>query len=158
MLTDDQRREYINTIRTFPADLRTLIAGLSPEQLTTPYLDDEWTVAQNVHHVADSHLNSYVRVKLMITEDHPTLRPYDQDVWATLPDATAADVDDSLMLLEGLHQRWVTVWQSLQAEDWQRTAYHPENGDLTLDDQLRQYADHCRAHLDQIQRTLAAAG
>jgi hypothetical protein len=156
VLTHDQRRELIEKIRVFPAQLRARIAGLTDEQLTTHFLEGEWTVAQNVHHVVDSHMNSYVRCKLIATEDRPALRAYDQDRWAELPDASDADVSASLALLANLHMRWVRFWERLPDDAWQRAGMHPENGAMTLDDILQTYADHGRAHIDQIQRTLAA--
>jgi hypothetical protein len=157
-LSLDERQVLIDKLRRLPAQLAELTQGLTPEQLTTPYLPGEWTVAQNVHHVADSHLNSYLRCKLMLTEDHPTLKPYDQDVWAALPDAQNADLTSSLALLTGLHARWVLFWQTLPQGAWTRTGYHPENGEVRLVDQLIYYAAHGEGHIDQITRTLAAGG
>src|SRR6185503_17487636 len=93
MLTMAQRQGLIDAIRHLPTQLADLVARLTPEQLTTPYLPGEWTVAQNVHHLVDSHMNSYIRCKLMATEDHPPLKPYDQDAWAALPDATSAGIE-----------------------------------------------------------------
>jgi hypothetical protein len=156
MLTNEQRQTYINTIRGFPAQFAALVSGLNEEQLTTPYLEGEWTVAQNVHHVADSHMNCYIRMKLLATEDRPTLKPYDQDVWAALPDGSTAELAASLTILQGLHRRWSDWLASLGEQDWQRVGYHPEIGDVTLDDLLRSYAAHGQAHIDQITRTLAA--
>jgi hypothetical protein len=157
MLTDPQRRELIAQIRELPAQLAELVRGLSPQQLTTAYLPGEWTVAQNVHHLADSHMNCYVRCKLIATEDNPPLKPYDQDVWARFDEATGADLGDSLALLRGLHARWTVFWERLPAEAWGRTGTHPERGVVSLDDLLQSYAEHGLGHLDQIQRTLAAA-
>lgn len=126
MLTAQQRQSYIDQIRALPEQLTALVHDLSEEQLTTPYLTGEWTVAQNVHHLADSHMNSYIRCKLIATEDNPPLKPYDQDQWATFADATAADVSVSLQLLSSLHTRWVMFWEGLSEEAWQRTGHHPE--------------------------------
>jgi hypothetical protein len=103
-------------------------------------------------------MNSYIRCKLIATEETPTLKPYDQDEWASFPDATDADVAASLALLTALHSRWVIFWRNLGPNDWQRTGFHPENGMISLDDQLIHYAEHGEAHIDQIQRTLAAGG
>lgn len=155
-LTD--RASLIDAIRQLPARLAALVAPLSPEQLTTPYLPGEWTVAQNVHHLLDSHLNSYVRCKLIRTEDRPTLRPYDQDAWAALPDGSAADLADSLAALAGLHARWARFWEELPEAAWARPGHHPESGEVTLESLLASYAAHGEGHLDQIQRTLAAGG
>lgn len=151
-----ERLLLIDKIRHLPAQLEELVMGLSVPQLTTHLLANEWTVAQNVHHLADSHMNSYIRCKLILTEENPTLKPYDQDAWAALPDAQSADLATSLMLLKQLHTRWVTFWETLPEEAWDRTGFHPQNGSVTLADQLRSYAAHGDAHIEQITRTLAA--
>jgi hypothetical protein len=152
----DERNELIEKIRRLPEQVAGLVNSLSDEQMTTHFIDGEWTVAQNVHHLCDSHMNSYIRCKLMLTEENPTLRPYDQDVWAALPDASGADVVASLSLLTGLHARWTTFWQNLQDEDWERPGFHPADGPVDLALQLRLYAEHGEAHLRQIGNTLAA--
>jgi hypothetical protein len=156
MPTQAERQELIAKFRALPTQVEQLVADLSPAQLTARPLPGEWSVAQNVHHLVDSHLNSYVRCKLIITEDHPTLKPYDQDRWAALPDASQADITDSLAMLRHLHARWVVFWESLAESDWSRTAQHPESGTVSLADQLQIYADHGEGHLDQIARTLTA--
>lgn len=156
MLTTEQRQTYIDQIRRLPEQLAALVRDLSREQLTTPYLAGEWTVAQNVHHLADSHMNSYIRCKLIATEANPPLKPYDQDQWARFDDATDADITVSLQLLSSLHTRWVTFWEQLSEADWRRTGYHPENGLVSLELQVQLYAAHGLGHLDQITRTLAA--
>lgn len=150
------RALLIDKIRRLPQQIAQLIGGLTDEQLTDHPLAGEWSVAQNVHHLADSHMNSYIRCKLIATEDHPPLKPYDQDRWAALADANGPDVMISLQLLASLHSRWVVFWESLPESAWARTGFHPENGDVSLDDQLRLYAAHGEAHIDQITRTLAA--
>ena len=150
------RQDLIAKIAILPQQISDLIANLSDEQLTTPYLPNEWTVAQNVHHLADSHMNSYIRCKLIATEDNPPLKPYDQDQLAQFPDAQTADVAVSLQLLASLHSRWVTFWQNLPDDAWSRTGVHADDGPVTLDSQLRAYAAHGETHIDQIQRTLAA--
>ena len=146
----------IDRICRLPSQIERLVADLTAAQLTTRYLEGEWTVAQNVHHLADSHMNSYIRCKLILTEDEPQLTPYDQDSWASLPDAGTADLVTSLPLLHALHARWLHFWRSLEAEEWSRTGFHPENGHVRLDAILRSYADHGEAHIEQISRTLAA--
>jgi len=156
MLTDMQRREMIEKIRSLPAQLRERLSGLTDEQLTTHYLAGEWTVAQNVHHLADSHMNSFVRLKLILTEDRPTLKPYDQDRWAAMVDANNPAIESSLGLLEGLHTRWAALLESLREDEWRRAGLHPEIGEVTADDLLRIYAAHGEGHIDQISRTLAA--
>src|SRR6185369_5910715 len=106
MPTDSQRREMIEKIRNLPTQLRELVSGLTDAQLTTHFLVHEWTVAQNVHHVADSHMNSFIRLRLILTEERPPLKPYDQDRWAELADSGTTALEESLSILEGLHRRW----------------------------------------------------
>ncbi len=153
-----ERERLIATIAALPERLEALVAGLSPDELTTPFLAGEWSVAQNVHHLVDSHMNSYVRCKLILTEGRPALKPYDQDAWAALPDGSEADISVSLAILRGLHERWTRFWRALPDEAWARVGLHPENGPMSLDDILRAYAEHGEGHLDQIRRTLAARG
>ncbi len=151
------REEAIEKIRRLPQQVEELITGLSPQELTAQPLPNEWSVAQNVHHIADSHINSYVRCKLMATEDNPTLKPYDEGAWALLSDGSNAELSDSLALLKALHARWVIFWENLPEDAWQRTGQHPESGAVTLARQLELYVEHGEAHLDQIRRTLAAS-
>lgn len=153
-----ERQAMIAQIRQLPAQIAELVDGLSDTQLSTHFLAGEWTVAQNVHHLADSHMNSYVRCKLIATEEHPPLKPYDQDKWADLPDASSIDVSTSLALLAALHARWVIFWETLGDDMWSRTGNHLSGSIVTLEDQLRLYVDHGHAHIDQITRTLSAAG
>lgn len=141
--------ERIGVIRDFPMQLEQLTAHLSSTQLTTAYNAPEWTIAQNVHHCADSHMNSFIRFKGTLTEDHPTIKPYDQAAWAELPDATNHDIATSLSILHGLHQRWVVLLNGIT--DWTRTLYHPGKQEtMTLDDLLNMYVNHCQIHLIQI--------
>jgi hypothetical protein len=156
MSTSAERAALIASLRALPDALEELVGGLSPEQLTTHYLAGEWTVAQNVHHLFDSHANSYIRCKLALTEDEPPFKPYNQDAWADLPDATDAEIGVSLGLLRGLHTRWARFWETLPAEAWGQVGRHPEYGTMSLDDILRSYVAHGEGHLDQITRTLAA--
>lgn len=147
-----ERAELINALRHFPEELAKAVEGLTPEQLTTPYNAPEWTVAQNVHHLADSHINSYVRFRLLLTEDNPTIRPYNQANWARLPDAQAADLSTSLAILRGIHTRWANLMETVT--DWSRPGVHPESGTITLDSLLRTYVEHGKGHLKQIQEVL----
>lgn len=150
-------KEKIAIIEGFVPRLRAKVEGLTPEQLTTQYNPPEWTVAQNVHHLVDSHANSYIRFKLILTEDNPTLRPYDQATWAELPDASDANIEDSLRILEGLHARWTRMLKGIT--DWDKSGYHPELAtEITLSDLLDTYSDHCEAHLRQIQEVLDTMG
>jgi hypothetical protein len=155
-MTAEQAAALIERLERLPVQVDHLVTGLTPSRLTTPFLPDEWTVAQNVHHLADSHMNAYIRCKLMLTEAEPPLKPYDQDAWAALPDAGEAQLATSLNLLQGLHARWGQFFRALGDGDWARAGHHPENGRVTLADQLRLYTDHGLAHIDQMRRTLAA--
>jgi hypothetical protein len=121
----NQRRSAIDDIASVPSTMRRAVAGLSDIQLDTPYRDDGWTVRQVVHHVPDSHMNSYIRFKLALTEHEPTIKPYDEQIWANLIDARTAPVDPSLQLLEGLHHRWAILLRSLTEGDVQRKFNHP---------------------------------
>jgi len=155
-MSGEERRLLIDKVRRLPQQITELVAGLRAAQLTTHYLPTEWSVAQNVHHLVDSHMNSYIRCKLIATEEQPMLKPYDQDAWANFADATAGDVQGSLIMLTQLHQRWVHFWESLPEDAWARTGHHPESGTVTLAAQLASYAAHGEAHIEQITRTLAA--
>jgi hypothetical protein len=149
-----QREELVHQIASLPTRLETLVSGLSPEQLAGTYIPGEWTVAQNVHHVADTHMNGFVRFKLILTEDRPTLKPFDQERWAESLDSKLVAVESSLLVLRGLHARWVELLRSLDEDEWRRFGYHPEVGIVSLDDLLRTYANHGEAHLAQIAKTL----
>jgi uncharacterized damage-inducible protein DinB len=149
-LTDSERVDLIRQIAEAPAQLRAAVQDLTDEQLDTPYRDGGWTVRQVVHHLPDSHLNAYIRFKLACTEQHPTIKPYKQELWAELIDARTGPVEPSLALLEALHTRWVIFLQSLQAADFARTFNHPESGVQTLDAVLQLYAWHGRHHVAQI--------
>jgi uncharacterized damage-inducible protein DinB len=148
--TDQQRQRFIDEIAGAPASIRAAVEGLSAEQLETPYRPGGWTVRQVVHHVADSHLNSYIRFRLALTEDEPTIKPYHEDRWAELDDARTAPLEVSLALLESLHQRWVHLLKSLKSEDFSRTFRHPDIGVLSLDKNLGLYAWHGRHHVAHI--------
>jgi uncharacterized damage-inducible protein DinB len=156
MAASSAHTEAIEKIRRLPQQVEELVSALSPEELTARPLADEWTVAQNVHHLVDSHINSYVRCKLMATEENPTFKPYDEGAWARLADGSSAELSDSLTLLKALHARWVQFWENLPEEEWQRTGWRPQSGAVTLARQLELYVAHGEAHLDQIRRTLAA--
>lgn len=156
MPAPDQHFQLVAQIERLPTQVANLVADLTPDQLTGHFLAGEWSVAQNVHHLADSHMNAYIRCRLILTEESPPLKPYDQERWADLPDAAAADVAPSLALLTGLHGRWTAFWSSLAPDDWARDGIHPENGVMTLADILQSYAAHGGAHLDQMSRTLLA--
>jgi len=147
---DADRSSAIAAIAALPSDLRAAVAGITEEQLDTPYREGGWTVRQVVHHVPDSHLNAYMRFKLALTESDPTIRTYDEASWATLADATGAPVEASLLLLDGLHERWVKLLRSLEARDFARTLQHPEVGALDLNTLLGIYGWHGRHHVAHI--------
>lgn len=144
------RQGAIASIAAAPAALRRAVHGLTNEQLATPYRPGGWTVRQVVHHVVDSHLNAYVRLRLALTEDRPTIRPYDEAAWAELADARAMDVEVSLQLLDLLHRRFVALWESLPSAAFDRTYVHPESGSHSLDYLLAMYEWHGRHHVAHI--------
>jgi uncharacterized damage-inducible protein DinB len=152
-----ERARLIDELAGVPAALEAAIEGLNDAQLDTPYREGGWTVRQVVHHLADSHINAFIRAKLVLTEDHPTLKPYQQDRWAELTDAKLP-VAPSLAILRGLHERWVALLRSLPETAWTRTAFHPENGEMTLDDILQLYAHHGSTHAAQIETLRARTG
>ncbi|HEX6041097.1 YfiT family bacillithiol transferase [Longimicrobium sp.] len=146
----DERAAWIEQIAQTPARLREAVAGLSDAQLDTPYRDGGWTVRQVVHHLPDSHLNAYTRVKLGLTETDPVIKPYDEGAWALLDDSRDTPVEVSLTLLEALHARWVVLLRSLPDDAWSRTVQHPENGRMRLDYVLGLYAWHGRHHVAHV--------
>jgi uncharacterized damage-inducible protein DinB len=148
--TDDDIRRAIDNIAEAPTKLRTAVEGLSAEQLDTPYRRGGWTVRQVVHHVPDSHLNSYCRFKLALTEEEPTIKPYHEDRWAELEDSRATPIEVSLALLESLHARWVALLKSLAPSDFERTFRHPELGVVTLAKNVCLYSWHGRHHVAHI--------
>jgi uncharacterized damage-inducible protein DinB len=156
--TDEVIRRAIGEIAEAPAKLRAAVEGLSPEQLDTPYRPDGWTVRQVVHHVPDSHLNSYCRFKLALTEDEPTIKPYHEDRWAELEDSRATPIDVSIALLESLHKRWWLLLKSLEPKDFQRTFRHPEIGVVSLAKNVCLYAWHGRHHAAHISSLRARMG
>jgi hypothetical protein len=148
--TTKRRAQYIDVLRKLPADFRTAVEGLDAKQLDTPYRPDGWTVRQVVHHVPDSHLNAYIRFKWALTEFEPSIKTYKEDLWAKLPDTDKTPVEISLNLLQALHGRWVTLLQTMRAEDFARSLRHPEMGVLSLDRMLGLYAWHSAHHTAHI--------
>lgn len=146
----EQKAKYLDDIEQMPKRMRAAVAGLSDAQIDTPYRDGGWTVRQVVHHVPDSHMNSYVRFKLALTEENPTIKPYAEDLWAELPEAKTAPIEVSLSLLEDLHRRWVLMLRGLKPEDWQRTFQHPQLGPMSLEKNLALYSWHGRHHVAHI--------
>lgn len=148
--TPEQRMQLISAIENTPSQMRAAAKGLSPQQLDTPYREGGWTVRQVVHHVPDSHMNAYVRFKLALTEDEPTIKPYAEDRWAKLQDSESTPIEVSLALLENLHERWVRLLRSLSEEDWKRAFKHPELGLMPLEKNLALYAWHGKHHTAHI--------
>jgi hypothetical protein len=149
-ITDATRRDWIEQLAAAAEQYRAAVKDLTPEQLDTPYRPGGWTVRQVVHHLPDSHMNSYVRYRLALTEDEPEIKPYMEDRWAELPDARTGPIEPSLELLAALHERWTQLLRSLTAEQWKRRFRHPERGVVSLDWNLGLYAWHCRHHLAHI--------
>jgi hypothetical protein len=150
-ITREQRDEWIGQVAEAPALLRAAVQGLDDAQLDTPYRDGGWTVRQVVHHVPDSHMNAYTRMKLGLTEDAPMIKTYEESAWASLPDARLP-IEVSLVLLERLHERWVALLRALDEQQWKRTFRHPEWGQMAIDDALGMYAWHGRHHVAHVTR------
>ncbi len=149
-LTPEQRQLAIQVIESTPDRLRAALHGLTAEQIDTPYRPGGWSVRQLVHHIPDSHMNAYVRFKLALTEDAPTIRPYDEARWAELPEARHAPVDVSLDLLAALHRRWVLCLRAMRPEDFARVYNHPDLGTMSLGDVLALYAWHSQHHVAHV--------
>lgn len=152
------RAAHIQTLRLLPERLRAAVNGLTDTQLDTPYREDGWTCRQVVHHLADSHANAYVRFKLALTEDWPTIKPYDEAAWANLSDSRWLPVESSLALVAALHARWVELLESLADDDFQKGYNHPENGRHNLAKALAMYEWHSRHHTAHITRLRSQKG
>jgi len=149
MTTEDKRR-FLDDVEQTPARMRAAVEGLSDAQLDTPYREGGWTVRQVVHHVPDSHMNSYVRFKLAVTEETPTIKTYMENLWAELPEAKTAPIEISLSLLDALHKRWNMFLRTMKPEDWKRTFRHPELGPMDLEKTLALYAWHGKHHVAHV--------
>jgi hypothetical protein len=150
LLTDDEIRSHVLVLSGAPEDFREAVQGLSDAQLDTPYRAGGWSVRQVIHHLADSHMNAYTRVKLALTESSPTIKTYDEKAWAELADSRLP-VEISLILLDALHRRWVSLLDSLQPSGWERTFLHPDHGrPMRLDEATAMYSWHCRHHTSHI--------
>ncbi len=149
------REELIAKIEALPAGLRRLVSGAAPGQLDRPYRPGGWTSRQVIHHLADSHMHAYIRCRLIALENDPPLKPYDQNAWAALPDASSGPVEPSLAILDGLHARWAAFFRALPVEAFDRKGYHPEYGPVTIGRLLETYAAHGEKHLGHIRAGLA---
>jgi uncharacterized damage-inducible protein DinB len=156
-VTPASRAAHIETLRLAPEKLRAAVSGLSDAQLDTPYREGGWTVRQVVHHLADSHANAYIRVKLALTEDWPAVTPYNEAAWAKLADSRKP-VEGSLAMFSALHERWLALLEPLQEEDLQRGFVHPVTGRQTLEASLALYAWHARHHTAHITSLRARQG
>ncbi len=157
-LDDDERGVLIQEIARMPAGLRALVTGVSDAQLDTPYRPGGWTVRQVCHHVADSHVNAYVRMKLAATEDAPAIKPYLEARWAEIAEAKLGPVEVSLDLLDALHFRWTAFLRDLAPSDFCRTYVHPEMGAVALDAAVALYAWHGRHHTAHVERVVGQRG
>ncbi len=157
MATAVERREMIARIRELPARLEAAVGGLSDAQLDEPGGEGEWSVRQVVHHLADAHMNGFIRMKLVLTEEKPILKPYDQERWAQLPDTTRVPIEPSMEILKGLHERWSVLLEGLPESAWHRPGVHLEAGLLTLDGLLSTFVGHGENHLQQIAKIRSAS-
>lgn len=148
--SDDERRRLIEAIAELPERLRQALTGLNGKQLDRPYREGGWNARQLTHHLADSHMNAYIRCKLALTEDNPTVKPFNEAAWAELVDSRVTPIDVSLALVENLHARWVVLLRSLKPQDWERKLTHPEVGVISLDEMLSMYAWHGAHHVAHI--------
>lgn len=157
-ITPEKRAKAIAAIREAPAQLRAALQGLTDQQLDTPYREGGWTPRQIAHHVPESHMNAYIRFKLALTERNPTIKPYDENLWAKTADVAREPVATSVALMESLHARWVTLLETMKPEDFARTLFHPEhNREFSLDWMLQDYAWHGKHHATQIANVKRAA-
>jgi len=151
IITKDILAKWISEISTFPTRLINEVNHLTDEQLDTPYRPNGWTIRQVIHHCADSHMNSLIRFKLALTEDQPTIKPYFEERWAELFDSKSMPIPPSLKIIEGIHDRWTTLLNNLNNEDYQRVFIHPEHGKrIRIDENIGIYAWHCNHHLAHI--------
>ncbi len=156
--TNESRTAAFTAISEAPARFRAAVHGLSESQLEVPYRDGGWTVRQLIHHVADSHMNAYVRTRLALTEDNPTIKPYEEQLWAELPDAKTFPVEVSLKMIDAMHARWTGLLEMLDAQQWSRTLTHPVNGPMTLDSMTALYAWHSNHHVAHVTELRARRG
>ena len=154
----DQRAEWIRQIADTPARFRHAVQGLADDQLDTPYRDGGWTVRDLVHHLPDSHMNAYIRIKLGLTEENPSIKTYDEAAWAALPEPGITPTEVSLALLDAVHVRWVNTLRAMGEGDWARTIQHPEWGAMRLDQVLGLYAWHGRHHVAHVTRLRERSG
>lgn len=148
-MSPEERNQHIEMIQALPDLLEETVAGITDKQLDTSYREGGWTRRQVVHHIADSHINGFTRMRVTLTEEKPTLKTYEQDAWAALPDSQLP-IAYSLQLIRALHARWVAMLENLKEESWERMALHPDDGELSLEKMLEVYAWHGKHHVEQI--------
>ena len=149
--SEDQKNKWLADILFLPEEIERAILNLDQAQLLTPYREGGWTVQQLVHHVADSHMNAYIRFKLAITEDNPTIKPYEEKAWALLADVSIVPINVSITLLHALHQRWYIAIKDLTNADWNKTVFHPEQKkEISVWFLLGLYAWHGKHHVAHI--------
>jgi hypothetical protein len=158
-VSDDLLQQWKRDITEFPQKLKTLVAPLRPDQLQWVYRPGGWSIHQVVHHCADSHMNSFIRFKLALTEEEPTIKPYWEHLWAEMPDTLTANINSSLAILEGLHYRWNILLENLKPEDMKREFIHPEHGKrFSIETTIALYAWHCNHHLAHVEQALKHKG
>lgn len=157
ILSPEDRQACLNILRNLPDQLDAIVYHLTAEQLGIPYITGQWSVAQIIHHLADAHMNSYLRTKRILAETNPEQRPFSQENWVDMADEHETPVQISLMILRGIHTRWVTLFESLADADWQKTGrFRSDGSEMTIDYLLNSYANHSQTHLAQIEQVLAA--
>jgi hypothetical protein len=157
-ITGEEKRRHLLDIAELPAKLREAVAGVAPQHLDIPYREGGWTIRQIVHHIPDSHMNSYVRFKLALTEDQPIIKPYDEKLWAEMAEARTAPIEMSLAMVDALHGRWSLMLQNMTDADFERSIIHSEIGALKLKSMVAGYGWHCRHHVAQIVATRRRMG
>ena len=159
IISPEQIEIWIKDIALFPRKIQNIVGNLPKEALNWKYRPHSWTIKQVVHHCADSHINSFCRFKLSLTEDTPTIRPYFEEKWAELPDVIDADINDSLQIIKGLHSRWAILLKSLQENDFEKEFIHPEHGKrFSIAENIGIYAWHCNHHLAHIEQAIQFRG
>lgn len=159
IIDSTQLNDWITEIELFPKKLKELVNNLTATQLQWKYRPNGWTIQQVVHHCADSHMNSFIRFKLSVTENSPIIKPYFEDKWAELADVLISDINDSLKIIEGLHHRWIILLRSFTATDFEKDFIHPEHGKrFTIAENIGVYAWHCNHHLAHIKQALSCKG
>jgi hypothetical protein len=154
-MTPQERLEAIQKIEALPGQIEALVAGRSEQELDQTYGPGKWSARQVIHHLADAHMHAFIRTHFILTEEKPTLKPFDQNAWALLPSALGP-VSASLAILKGMHARWAIFWRSLDEAQYARLGFHPERGDCTLESFLKLYSGHGVKHLEHIRLALKA--